>query len=82
VTRPSWRDLAAIVLAIAIGLAWLFAKTYHAVNHYFFIIRHFFLFYLVCCIVIARAIEVTIARVVPLEQADTRPALIGETQPA
>ena len=59
VTRPApVRRQQRTVIALALGLAWLFARTYHAVNHHWFIVRHLFLFYLVCCLVIARAIEV------------------------
>ena len=61
VTRPSPRDLAAIAAALVIGLAWIM-KTSHAANHLYFITRHLFPFYLTCCLVIARSIEVYFSR--------------------
>ena len=56
------RDLIGLALAALVSTAWLFAKPFHAMNHLYFNGRHFFLFYFACCLVIARAAEMTIIR--------------------
>jgi hypothetical protein len=58
--RP--RMFAGVATALVIGLVWLFAKPYHAINHVFFVGRHLFLFYFSCCLFIAQATSLRIDR--------------------
>jgi hypothetical protein len=58
--RP--RMLAGVASALVIGLLWLFAKPYHAINHISFVGRHLFLFYFSCCLFIAQATSMRIDR--------------------
>lgn len=68
--RP--RMLAGVASALVIGLLWLFAKPYHAINHIFFTGRHLFLFYFSCCLFIAQATSLQVDR--------KRPGRIGGRQ--
>ncbi|MGE3822465.1 MAG: hypothetical protein AB7I30_23875, partial [Isosphaeraceae bacterium] len=52
---PSNAQVLGVALALGLGLLWLFAKPYHAINHMGFVGRHLFLFYLCCGLLLARA---------------------------
>jgi hypothetical protein len=56
------RDVVGLALALGVSIAWLFAKTFHALNHLTFNGRHMFLFYFACCLVVARSTALKIVR--------------------
>ena len=58
VKRPSARELAGLAAALAIGMGWLVAKPYHALNHLHFMACHLFLFQLLGYLIIARAVSI------------------------
>ena len=62
VLSPRPRDAGALGLALAIGLCWLAAKPYHALNHLIFSGRHLFLFYFASSVVVARAVRLEVER--------------------
>jgi len=70
--RSGARELAALAVALLVGLGWLFAKPAHALNHLSSIGRHLFLFYLTGCLIVARATSVMPARPPAGEAPDTR----------